>query len=474
MNVNYFCTQVDQIRRRLRRSVWLAVGVVVFWLSSSLPLAAQTNFYTICTNGPASNRVNVVLFAEGFRAVDYALFRAAATNVANALLATEPFTEYAPYLNVFAIAVPSAEAGSDHPSSSIARTTYFSSSYDVSCDCIITMPTNSTGQGRVDALAATYLPQMDLAILLVNEPAAPGGSDNGGKTAITATAANSISYIPVHESGHVLGKLGDEYSWVNAPGYPDVEEPNTTRETNRAAIKWNAWIDAGTPVPTPGYLTEVVGLFAGAHYHSTGWYRPKANCLMNSAGVPFCEVCREALVLSLYRRARPVQSSLPVSKSFTTTSNQSLAFSLSVLQPATHALSLQWFTNGVALAGATNASFSILPALLGNGTNTVMGRVSDPTPWVRNDPTNSLIQTQSWTVTVSVPQLQLKSPRWLAGGKFAFQVAGVAPQGFVVQGSSNFVAWTSLATNALVNGVFAYTNQTSGLPLRFYRAVTPP
>ena len=34
-------------------------------------------------------------------------------------------------------------------------------------------------------------------------------------------------------------------------GYPATEEPNTTRETNRNAIKWKAWISPGTPLPTP-------------------------------------------------------------------------------------------------------------------------------------------------------------------------------------------------------------------------------
>ena len=464
----------QRMYRLVLQSAVMAVVLASMWVASITPLQAQTNFYTIYTNGPASNRVNVVFLAEGYRTNDYTVFRTAATNVANALLATEPFAEYRPYVNVFAIAVPSVEAGSDHPGSSLFRNTYFNSSYDAS-DQIITMPTNPTGQGKVDALLATYLPLTDLSVLLVNDPT-PAGSDNGGKTAITSTAANSISYIPAHESGHVLGKLGDEYSGAY-PGYPDVEEPNTTRETNRAAIKWNAWITAATPVPTPSTFEflDTVGLFEGAHYHTNGWYRPKINCMMNdTAGVPFCEVCREALVLSFYRRIRPVESSIPIAKNLTTTSNQSLTFAVSLLQPATHALSVQWLTNGVTVAGATNSSFSILPALLANGTNTVTARVNDSTPWVRNDPTNYLVQTQAWTLTVSLPLLQLKSPRWLGGGKFAFQVAGIAPQGFVLQGSSNLVIWTPLTTNPLVNGVFEYTNQVGGLPVRFYRAFTPP
>lgn len=440
-------------------------------LESLCAVQAQTNFYTLLTNGPASNRVNVVILAEGYRAVDYAAFRSDATNVANALFATEPFAEYKPYLNVFAIAVPSTQAGSDHPSWPQAVNTYFNSSYD-SSDQIISMPTNSTGQGKVDALLVTYLPQTDLVILLVND-GTPGGSDNGGKTAITSRAANSISYIPIHEAGHVFGKLGDEYTTPN-PGYPDTEEPNTTRETNRALIKWTAWIAPETPVPTPSGYADAVGLFEGAHYHTNGWYRPKFWCLMSTLGVPFCEVCREALILAIYREARPIEGSTPILKTVTTTSNTTVNFTLTTLLPATHSLQFQWFTNGVAVPGANNSSFSLSPSTLGNGTNVVAGRVNDSTAWVRNDPTNLLVQTQHWTVIVSLPRLELSNPRWLAGGMFAFQISGVAPAGFVVQGSTNFTTWTNLATNVLVGGVAQYTNQTGNLPLRYFRAMTPP
>ena len=450
----------------------LAILLLLAGLAGGSPLGAQTNFTTILTNGPASNRVNVVIFAEGYRAVEYPQFLASATNVVNAMLATEPFSEYKPYLNFFAIAVPSVESGSDHPNINSFRNTYFNSTYDLS-DYLITIPTNASGQGKVDALAATYMPLLHLPILVVNDNAI-GGSDNGGRTAITSKSVNSLSYVPVHEAGHVLGQLGDEYPDAY-PGFPDIEEPNTTRETNRTQIKWNAWIAPETPVPTPVFYSETVGLFEGAHYHTTGWFRPKLNCLMNgTAGVPFCEVCREALILSFYRRSRPIQSSLPTAKTFATTSNAVLNFSVTQLQPMTHPLSIQWFTNGIAVGGATNVSFSLSPSVLGNGANVIAGRINDPTSWVRTDPTNALVQIESWTVTVSLPQLQLKSPRWLGGGKFAFQVSGIAPQGFVVQGSSNLQTWTALSTNALVSGVFDFTNQTGGLPLRWYRAVTQP
>jgi hypothetical protein len=459
--------RVKTLLRQLRTSgCWLAGLLVV-------TADAQTNFTTLRTNGPASNRLNVVLLAEGYRTSDYGKFGTDATNTLNLWLAASPFAQYQTYFNAYSLAVPSVEAGSDHPAYGQLRNTYFNSSYDAA-DYLITIPTNATGQGKVDALLNAYVPAANLAILLVNDNTL-GGSDGGGRTVISSANPNSLSYIPIHESGHVLAGLGDEYT-AAYPGYPDTEEPNTTRETNRAAIKWNAWIDPGTPVPTPAnYSDAVVGLFEGAHYHPIGWFRPQVNCTMKSAGVPFCDVCREALVLAIYRQVRPVEAFTPATTNLSVTTTQALTFTLTVLQPASHALAIQWWTNGVALAGATNASLTLPPALLGNGTNTIAGRVTDPTPFVRNDPSNLLSQTLTWKVQVSLPELQLTAPRRLGTGQFTFHVAGVAPSGFAIQASTNLVNWFSVATNTLLNGHADYTNlNATNLPLRFFRAVTPP
>jgi len=156
--------------------------------------------------------------------------------------------------------------------------TYFNSSFDsYGIQRLITIPPNdrdansADGQGRVNSLLATYMPQYDIVALIVNDTQY-GGS---GGFPLIASVNSSSPEIVIHELGHSFSGLGDEYDAAN-PGFPDTEEPNTTTQTNRALIKWTSWIVAATPVPTPetaGYAS-VVGLFEGAHYHTTGWYRP--------------------------------------------------------------------------------------------------------------------------------------------------------------------------------------------------------
>ena len=435
---------------------------------------------TILTNGPTSNRLNIVVLSEGYTSSQLPLFLVDATNAINTLLSHPPYQEYGSYVNAFAIKVASNQSGSDHPAYGWLRDTYFNSSYDAVSDRLITIPTSSTGQGKVDALLQTFMPQCRLAILLVNDPTG-GGSDGFFKTAIVSVeglayeASSGQPGILSHETGHVLANLGDEYT-TPYPGFPNTEEPNTTQQTNRLLIKWGAWISTNTLVPTPDSAGDgVVGLFQGAHYHTTGWYRPELNCAMGSPGVPFCAVCSEALVLATYQRVRPVDAFSPASTNLSITTNQALAFTLTLLQPSTHHLSVQWFTNGMSCMGATNPAFALLPQSLPNGSNWVSAVVKDNTSLVRNDPTNLLTQTLTWTLNVSLPQLRLDSPRWLGGGKFAFRVSGNAPQGFAIWGATNSANWVSLGTNSLVAGQYWYTNAgAASFSKRFFRAVTPP
>jgi len=464
----------------LRPCAKIACAFLGLWLLLLPPAApAQPVFQTILTNGPASNRFNIVFLSEGYTTSQLAQFQIDATNALHALFAHQPYSEYSNYFNAFAISVASTNSGSTHPAYGQSRNTFFNSSYDLLNDYIITIPPNafdpnySHGQGKVDALLQSYMPNANLPVLLVNDSTS-GGSDGFDHTAIASTAFG-YPEILTHETGHVVANLGDEYDYTNLYVSSSTEDPNTTRQTNRSLIKWNAWISPATPVPTPvtSAFASAVGLFPGAHYDPTNWFRPQVNCLMRNQYSPFCAVCTETMVLSFYRKVRPVDAFLPAGTNLSVTATQALAFNLDLLQPASHSLSVQWSADSSPLSNATNASLTVLRQSLANGSHTITALVTDNTSLVRNDPTNLLVQTIAWTLNVSLPQLELRSPFLLPGGQFAFQVTGNAPQRFVVQTSTNLAAWLTFSTNSLVNGQFWFTNPTT-LPRRFFRVKTPP
>jgi hypothetical protein len=167
----------------------------------------------------------------------------------------------------------------------------------------------------------------------------------------------------------------------------------------------------------------------------------------------------------------PFDSSSPATNNLTLTTTNAFAFTATRLQPTTHNLSLQWFTNGIAVTGATNSAFNFAPANLTNGSYTVRAQVRDTTALVRNDPNNYLSNSVAWNVTVARSSLRLVSPQWLPSGQFSCIVTGVALNGFVMQTSTNFATWTPLTTNTLSGGAFSFTNNPAGLNSRFYRAL---
>jgi hypothetical protein len=456
---------------------FLAAGLVA---RLSPQACAQATLTTLFTNGPTANRINMVVLSEGYTTNQLGQFLIDARGAVSNVLATAPYQEYSNYFNAYAISVASTQSGSDHYTPAVTLiNTYFNSTYDsFGTQRLITIPPNdrdgtyADGQGKVDALLQSLMPEYDLVILLVNDPQY-GGS--GGTTLICSLNSSSAEIVR-HESGHTFAGLADEYT--NAyPAYTTVEKPNATAQTSRPLIKWGSWIDPTTPVPTPqtSSYSLVVGLFQGAEYQTTGWYRPKLDCKMNHLGISFCEVCGEQLVKSTYGRIRLIDSFSPVSTTLSVNSVQPVPFAAVPLHPATHNLTFQWFMDGTPVIAATNSTFNLQPQLFANGNHTLRAQVLDATTLVRSDPSNLLSNSVAWTVNIGLSQMTLVSSRALAGGRFAFSVTGTAPRGFVLQVSTNLLGWDALSTNSLVGGRADFTNSDpSSFRRRFYRAQAVP
>ncbi|HEU0039488.1 MAG TPA: M64 family metallopeptidase, partial [Verrucomicrobiae bacterium] len=212
----------------------LFVTVVLSLLVAPDGARAQTSIQTLRTNGPLSKRINIVFLSEGYTTNQLAQFPNDAIKVLTNLLATPPLREYSNSFNAFAISVASVQSGSDHytPTTNFVNT-YFNSSFDsYGIQRLITIPPNdrdansADGQGRVNSLLATYMPQYDIVALIVNDTQY-GGS---GGFPLIASVNSSSPEIATHELGHAFAGLGDEYG-DPYPGYPDIEEPNTTIET---------------------------------------------------------------------------------------------------------------------------------------------------------------------------------------------------------------------------------------------------
>ena len=274
----------------------------------------------IVDHGPDAARYNVVILGDGYRAAELAKYHADAQAFVDAFRQTAPFGDLWCGINVHRIDVVSTDSGADDPivcgdgsagSGAVART-YFDATF-CSGNAIRRLLTCDSVRAR--DVAHSQVPATHLTFVIVNSPLY-GGSGGGIATFSTAAGAAEIA---LHEMGHTAFGLADEYEYyagcatgetghdVYTGGEP--VEPNVTRNTQRASIKWKSVLsstvgalptsanaDCGQCDPQPNpHAPDHVGAYEGARYMHCGCYRPSYNCRMRTLGEPFCAVCRKAI-----------------------------------------------------------------------------------------------------------------------------------------------------------------------------------
>lgn len=371
------------------------------WLFGAAALQAQTStLATVEENGSRGTRLNLVFLSEGYTSGQMGTFASDVQACVDFLFTKEPWIRYRSYCNIYRIEIASNQSGTDNGESGTARDTYFQTGFNTpGIPQLNTLA--GTGSSRAYSLLNKHVPEYDIPIILIND-SKYGGS--GGPLALTTTDEYSAGILE-HELGHSFAKLTDEYDDAYA-GYPATEYPNATAKTQRAQIRWNVWIDAATPLPTPefhpAYGDPVVGLFEGANYRATGWYRPHDNALMRNLLQPPGSVTREAFILTYYSKVSLIDAQTPVALNQTVSTKQPLSFGLTLKSPSTGpALTVRWLVDNVEQEGETAATYNIASEAIGNGSHKVKAIVRDPTPWVRRDPTALTVEEITWSLTLS-------------------------------------------------------------------------
>ena len=381
---------------------------------------AQSTLYTVENNGPRSQRINFVFLSEAYSAADLPNFAGHVNTAVNYLFSREPWMQYRSYCNVFRIEIASNQSGADNGAAGGTRDTYFNAGFNnSSVTQLITI--EGVGPSRAYSLLNQHVPEYDIPIVLVNDTKY-GGS--GGAIAVATTHALSAQVVE-HEIGHSFAGLADEYD-IDYPSYFPSEKPNNTAQTVRNLIKWNVWIDATTPVPTPetAAYDSLVGLFEGSMYRTTGWYRPHNNSLMRTLNRPVGNVNREQFVLSMYSRVDPVESWTPGGASISVNNFQHLNFAVTAKQNTNASVQTLWYVDAQLVPGVIANSFEIISDAVGNGTHSIRAETKDVTTFVRNDPSQHLKQNVNWSLTLS-NQL----PPSLAAWRTAFGADTAEPTG---------------------------------------------
>ncbi|MDD5309265.1 MAG: M64 family metallopeptidase [Deltaproteobacteria bacterium] len=373
-------------------------GATIFaaLLALGAPALAQHTLHTLEQNGPADNRIDLVVLGDGYSAAEQDKLVADAESALGYMFDENPYEGYASFFNLYAVATVSSQSGVDHPGEGISKNTFFDCGYDcANTDRLICCDDQTALQ-----VAGDLVPGFDNAIIIVND-SEYGGS--GGTISVISREVNSMKVL-AHEFGHTFGDLADEYE-TPYPGFKfnDVYPNVSAKPANWDLLKWTQWVESGTPVPTPdsAKTTDLapVGAFEGACYAATGRFRPVFNCLMRNVGAHMCAVCSEALVLAFYKSVEPIDEHSPTSLSVSGAAGDTLDFSVTAISPTPDTMTVEWSMNGNKLGDASGETIGLPVECLNPGANTVEAAVRDTTDKVRLDPTNLMKQTVTWTVT---------------------------------------------------------------------------
>ena len=360
---------------------------LIFILFFSILLSDNFPVKNIIINGNNEDRINIVFLGDGYTQNEMENYIEDVYEVTDGLFSSPPYSNYQNHFNVYAIEVPSNESGTDHPGTAsdcgneinnvFYADTYFDSTFD-NGDTHRALVINNTFAAYT--VLADNTPDWDIVFMMVNTTMYGG---TGGTFATFSRNQLSIE-IAIHEIGHSFAGLSDEY-WA---GFQFANENvNMTQNIDPTTIVWNQWLyDNG------------VGIY---QYESPGneWHRPHQDCKMRYLETPFCSVCSEHTIRTIYSILDPIGNYLPQYSNISLSSNGSEYFQINPIPTIPNTIEVNWFLNDDIIFGNTNQI--IFDASIYNpGDYTLKASCKDTTNLVRSDNLNLLKSEVSWNITI--------------------------------------------------------------------------
>lgn len=265
----------------------------------------QYDVQKIKFNGDASEKYDIVFLPEGYTKGEMDKFINDCKNLSNYLSNYSPFSELDTLINFWAVKAPSKESTCDIPADDIWGNTLLNSSY-YTFDSERYLMTEDY-QKVCDV--ASNAPHDQIYILANSEKYGGGAIFNF--YSLTVTNDPNFKEIFVHELGHGLAGLADEYAYDNTfeDLYPHEVEPWEKNITTLAdfSTKWKMELSENTPIPTPKDSAEMypIGVYEGAGYVTKGVYRSSYNSIMRTLnGKSYNKVSQDAIreVLLFYSK----------------------------------------------------------------------------------------------------------------------------------------------------------------------------
>jgi len=259
------------------------------------PFKKEYEVMDLHIGGSSEHCLDILFIPDGYAEEDKEKLQQDMQNFADYILSCTPFKENRNKFNIRAIEGYSEESGITDPNAGVFKNTLLNSSYNAIDVDRYLMCLNVWKMNEV-ADDAPY----DAILIIANSTKYGGGGIYNFYATVNSDGEFS-NYVTVHELGHSVAGLGDEYfdSEVSVRDfYPEgIEpvEPNLTTLVDFDA-KWKYLLPADFPVPTPDTeeYTNILGVFEGGGYVAQGVFRPWRDCTMKAKVYNgFCPVCQE-------------------------------------------------------------------------------------------------------------------------------------------------------------------------------------
>jgi len=287
--------------------------------------------------------INIVILGDGYAADQMDTFRHHVDGVLENIRSDEGIAGHLGAFNIHRIETVSRESGADDNEGEDIVDTAFNSSFNCNGVPRLLCAENI----KVFEVALSEYPNADQFVLLVNDIRFGGSGNSNGRLAITSAR---FPQIALHEMGHSLANLADEYEDINlieTSGLAPFEEgsfKNVSNLSDPELVPWAHWIDPEAPVPQ-FFGDEGVGVFEGGHYRSTGVYRPTFESRMREFTQPFGPVNTEQWILRLYTLTDGIRELQPRVRTMLVTAGELQEF---IVEPifGFDAQAITWQLNG--------------------------------------------------------------------------------------------------------------------------------
>lgn len=255
--------------------------------------------------------MRLVFLPDGFTAGELPLFGAVVSNFLQALRQTPPFPDFPTSLSACRVDLASPASGIRDPQAP-ANGAYPIFDATMGTGNLRRVITVNQQRARETARRAVGDHRHFIGIVVANTTEY-GGS--GGDVAAFSRHVGATG-IAIHELGHSLFGLADEYSDAGQSSTDKPIEPNVAGKPDPHALtwapgesgrlKWASFLTVGVAFPTPPAIANpaTVGAYEGAKYKAAGIFRPSPVCKMRNIADDFCRVCRDQIGIKL-RSHRP-------------------------------------------------------------------------------------------------------------------------------------------------------------------------